>query len=180
MNTFLNNLLFLVKQKNFLFIALPFGLILLFIIFTIILFQPSPNNQQSQNTTPTPTTDENVSTPNEQSSVTFTPEQTVDPTGYEKAMQEQAKNDEQFAKEEEAIREAYPWFDNLPLQTDDYFVYFDAEKKSFIALLYPKTSSQTSVDDQVTDIKSRISLRLKKLLDVDLSKYPVEWQINPE
>lgn len=86
---------------------------------------------------------------------------------------------EQHAKEQAAIQESFPWFDKLPLQEENYFVYFDAEKVTFFGLLYPKTSSSRPVEEQVERLKAGIQQRLTDM-DIPWKNYPFNWKVTPE
>ncbi len=77
--------------------------------------------------------------------------------------------DQNWGKKAQEIENAYPWLDQLPLTTDEYFVYFDITKKTFIAKIYTKEIDKT---------KAKISDDLAKK-GIDLSKYSVEWKLLP-
>lgn len=70
----------------------------------------------------------------------------------------------------------YPWYDNFPVRTDLYFVYFDIEAKSFVANIYPKQASSESTDAQVTFAKQAIREKLVSL-GVNPDHYPIQWKI---
>lgn len=120
-------------NKNFFFLAIPFGLVMLF-LFGSIFLSPAPNQQ----TPPSP--------------------QAATPTPID------------------VTTEA--WFDELPLQTTKYFVYYDTEKHSLIGLLYPDTYSSTSIDKQVVALKNEILKKLKDL-GVNTSQIPISWKVTP-
>ncbi len=63
----------------------------------------------------------------------------------------------------------YPWLDQLPLQTIEYFVYFDEDKRKFIGKLYVKNRS-TEI------IKNEVVAELQGI-PVPLDKYPIEWEV---
>lgn len=84
----------------------------------------------------------------------------------------QSYSDKEVADKTKAIDDAYPWIDKLPLQTEAYFVYFDVEKKSFIAKLYTdQTNSEESLrEDVIVALESN---------GVPHGSYPIEWTITP-
>lgn len=63
----------------------------------------------------------------------------------------------------------YPWLDQLPLQTTEYFVFFDEDKRKFIAKLYLKSRSADVVKNEVVAELQNIP--------VPLDKYPIEWKV---
>lgn len=77
------------------------------------------------------------------------------------------------------VLQKYPWYNDLPIQETNYFVYFDVPQKSFIALLYPQSSSSISQEEQVASFKTEIISQLQKL-GVNTNVLPIEWQIKPE
>lgn len=103
----------------------------------------------------------------------------VEPTLTEEENKLQIKYDKEFGEWQENVLNNYPWYESLPLQTENYFVYFDLDKKIFIADLYPKESAPESVDTQVTFMKNEIQNRLE-VLGIDTALYNFEWNIKPE
>lgn len=97
----------------------------------------------------------------------------------EDIQKEQSQGDENFANWWNDVTTKYPWFEKLPLQTDNYFAYFDVERKTFVGKLYPKTSGPTSVDDQVNSMKGEIMTALTNL-GINTAQFPMDWQITPE
>lgn len=91
----------------------------------------------------------------------------------------QAQADQDFAKRSKQIKEAYPWLDKLPIQSQKYYVYFDVNEKQFIAKLYPSSSSSTSVDQQVENMQNEIKAKLQELIP-DYTKYNIRWDIKVE
>jgi hypothetical protein len=93
-----------------------------------------------------------------------------------KAQEEGDKGDAAF---QDAIYKTFPWYDSFPLQQKNYFVYYDVENKKLIGKLYPQKKASVSVDSQVSQMKTEIEARVKKI-GVDTSKFPIEWNIMPE
>ena len=54
----------------------------------------------------------------------------------------------------------YPWQDKLPIKTIEYFVYFDEDKKKFIAKIYLKNRAIEIVKNEI------IALVVKELPDI--------------
>ena len=97
----------------------------------------------------------------------------------EEQIKEQAEADRNAGLKQEEINKNYPWLDKLPIQTNNYFVYFDTDSKFFIGKLYPKNSSTTSINTQVSNFKKEIIAKLNSL-EIDTSKYTFNWKILPK
>lgn len=97
----------------------------------------------------------------------------------EEQIKVQEKADRDFGEWSKNLYDNYPWYNNLPLNTNDYFVYFDPDKKQFFADLYPKTSSTIPQNNQVQRFKEEVTSKLQSF-GIDLSKYPIVWEIKPE
>lgn len=92
--------------------------------------------------------------------------QEITPSLLPQDLQRINAGDEQFLKVQNQVHQQYPWYDSFPLQTDQYFVYFDRDKNIFKGIIY-NASSEAS-------IKSEVDQKLKSL-NVDISKYSIEW-----
>src|SRR5438132_249205 len=68
------------------------------------------------------------------------PVSTATPMPLDKQLINQTEADKNFSAWQKDIQTNYPWYNNLPLQEDGYFVYFDLDQKTFFAYLYPKSS----------------------------------------
>ncbi|GEM_PF-3286924 len=90
----------------------------------------------------------------------------------------QAEADLNFAKNAEDITRDYPWRENLPLQTEDYFVYFDIEKKVFIGKIYLNGEQADSAENKIGLLKKQILAGLEAL-GIDLSSYRFIWKTIP-
>src|SRR5690349_3947374 len=77
----------------------------------------------------------------------------------QQAIQDQQKADTNYSNWRKEIDKNYPWMGSLPLQTDNYFVYFDQENKKIIGKIY--------TPDQTEQIKSEVTAKLTQL-GVDL------------
>lgn len=88
----------------------------------------------------------------------------------------QAQADRNFAAKSKEIQDLYPWLDKLPIQTQNYFVYFDVNEKQFIAKLYPSSSSNLTVEQQVEGFKNEVKTKLQSNIP-DYSKYNIRWDI---
>lgn len=91
----------------------------------------------------------------------------------------QSQADQDFATKTNQIKTLYPWLNKLPIQTSNYYVYFDVSLKQFIAKLYPSSASTTPVDQQVDLFKNDITTKLQNLIP-DYTKYNITWDIKPE
>lgn len=116
----------------------------------VIQQSPSPTTNQSQQS---PTTEEQIKT--------------------------QSAADQDFAQKAKQVQQSYPWYNQLPFQNTDYFVYFNLDSKEFIARLYPKQSASQSIDEQVNNFKAEITSRLT-VIGVDVNQYTINWEVNPE
>ncbi len=90
----------------------------------------------------------------------------------------QTEADLNFAKNAEDIIRDYPWREKLPLQTEDYFVYFDIEKKVFIGKIYLRSEPADSAENKIGLLKKQILASLE-VLGVDLSRYRFIWKTIP-
>lgn len=97
----------------------------------------------------------------------------------EEKMRLQTIADEYYAKAQEDILKLYPWYNTFPIKAQNYFVYFDLDKKEFIALLYPQKSSSISIDTQIEDFKKEIN-ELLRAIDPKTLDLPIKWEIKPE
>lgn len=148
--------------------------ILIFIIFVLLFFVLLPlfSNLGKPKVSPSPLP---VLTAPSGSPTTTFPGGTAAPA----SPVTQAQADQDFAAKTKAINDLYPWLNKLPLQTKNYYVYFDVDQKQFIARLYPKTASTVPIDQQVSDLKTEITTRLQSIIP-DYTKYPIKWDIKPE
>lgn len=91
----------------------------------------------------------------------------------------QSQADQDFATKTNQIKTLYPWLNKLPIQTPNYYVYFDISQKQFIAKLYPSSTSTTPIDQQVTSLRNEITSKLQSLIP-DYTQYNIQWDIKPE
>lgn len=73
------------------------------------------------------------------------------------------------------VDENYPWFNKFPIRTDSYFLYFDLNKKSFVANLYPQSNNSQSIDSQVAQMKQTIINQVASITHQQNS--PIEYAI---
>lgn len=101
---------------------------------------------------------------------------------------EQITTDDQIKAQSEADRnftgwerslEKYPWYDKFPLHTENYYVYFDLDKKSFSATLFPSASSTLPIDQQVETFKREVEGKIISF-GISLAQYPILWEVTPE
>lgn len=93
----------------------------------------------------------------------------------DQATQLQGQADKNFNQQLQNTAQQYPWFSQLPLQTDNYFVYFDLNKKQFIARIY---NGPSLTQTQLTATKNEIQSKLSSL-GVNLNNFTVDWQLVP-
>ncbi len=81
--------------------------------------------------------------------------------------------DKNFSDQVAKIYSQYPWYSKLPIQTDNYFVYFDIKTKRFTAKIYDASNRLSSND--VTQIKNAVTQTLSGF-GVNLSTYPIDYK----
>lgn len=114
-------------------------------------------------------------TPTLTKTLTITPYQQL-PLSEQIKLQSEA--DENYTKIQDSILAKYPWYNELPLQKENYIIYFDPPQEKFIARLYPQQKSAVSIETQVDIMKKEIKLKLESLR-VD-NKIGIDWQVKPE
>lgn len=87
----------------------------------------------------------------------------------------QGLGDQNFNNAYQQIYKDYPWYDKLPITTNQYFIYFDPNSKKFVAKIYIDSKSNISQDDQLSTAKQNIQDSLKKIAGSDVDKYGIEW-----
>lgn len=97
---------------------------------------------------------------------------TTDAPLQQDLQESQSQADKNFADEQEALRNKYPWIDKLPLQTSTYFTYFDTDESKLIAKVYPTTNS----DAEISDIQKEVLTQLQNI-GVAVETFPVQWTI---
>lgn len=145
------------------------------IIILSILFLLSSSKQKNQ--------------PGIQKVIIFSPPPTVTPsitpTGSYNQLTQQQKNDYQIQSDQNIqniqnkILQQYPWYPRLPLQSTNYFVYFDPPSETFIVKLYPQKNSATPIDNQVSNLKTAVIQRINTL-GSNAGKYKIDWRVTPE
>jgi hypothetical protein len=150
------------KNKKLLLIGGVVLLVLLVLIAGVLLSGSKETTQPKTETTNAPT-----------SSITQSVSPTMSPDESQ-ALKEQLKIDADYGSALEEVNTQYPWFNNLPLRGEKYFVYFDLQKKVLIGLLYPKAG------DNVEAMKIQVQNELKQRKKVPVEKYPIEWTVTPE
>lgn len=98
---------------------------------------------------------------------------TIPAENPDELLREQGESDKMFGDWQKNLYETYPWYDKLPLQTERYFVYFNPEKKTFTAKLYP-TSSQP---EQIEALKKEIRTKLTEL-EIPYTEDAIEWIVS--
>lgn len=87
----------------------------------------------------------------------------------------QLQSDDQFGAWQSKLYESYPWYDNFPLQTSDYFTYFDIDTKQFVSDIYgdPKNTQRIDV------IKLEV-LQQVQSFGININNYKFVWNTTPE
>lgn len=153
---------------------LIFFLIFAILILLIFVFLPSLGNHQIS-PSPLPVITAPSATPASSAQV-ISPKTATSPADQ---INIQAQADQNFAAKTKEINTLYPWLNKLPIQSQNYFFYFDINEKQFIGRLYPQTSSSVPVNQQVNNFESEIMSKLQSLIP-DYTKYNIRWDIKPE
>lgn len=94
------------------------------------------------------------------------------------AAAEQQAGDVTFGKITQQNLSNYPWLGSLPIQSSQYFVYFNVQQRKFLATIYPNKKSTMSLQDQTASIKAAISQQLSGM-GIPTTVYPFVWTITP-
>lgn len=87
------------------------------------------------------------------------------------AIAAQQKADNEYANWERSVKADYPWRKKLPLVGEGYYVYFDLDKRVFIAMLHPKIGQDSE------NMKADILTQLKVQKGIPIDNYKFEWNI---
>lgn len=98
-------------------------------------------------------------------------EQLSESVQLQKAIEEQKQADQDYAQWRDDIRVDYPWLNKLPLAGDKYYVYFDIDKKMFVATLYP------AAGDDIEQIKNTVVSDLKTKKEIPADTFNFEWVV---
>ncbi len=148
------------KTITFLFIALT---IVFFIVLSLIMGRRS-------HTEIVPTV-----SPSQEPTISRTP--TVAVQSQDELLKAQTASDKQFGDWQKKLYDTYPWYDKLPLQTDRYFVYFNPDKKKFIAKLYPDTKQLTPLYEQLNALKTEIRAKLQEF-GIPFKEEDIDWIVS--
>lgn len=91
----------------------------------------------------------------------------VNPTTVARLQEEQTKADYDYGIKQQQRYTDYPWHDSLPLQTDNYFIYFDTDELKFFGQIYNKENEEAT--------KEEILTRLREL-GITVENYEIIWQ----
>jgi hypothetical protein len=86
----------------------------------------------------------------------------------------QLQSDDLFGKWQSNLYSSYAWYDSLPLQTSDYYTYFDVNSKTFISDLYVSPTDK----GKIQSLKQEVIQQLQSL-GIDTSTYKLVWNITP-
>lgn len=86
----------------------------------------------------------------------------------------QVQSDENFGDWQNQIYNQYPWYDQLPLQTNEYYTYFNIDSKEFISSLYISPSDTKKIQL----LKNEVLQKLQGF-GVNTTVYKFAWNITP-
>ncbi len=93
----------------------------------------------------------------------------------EEVLKNQSEADKNYASWQQDVVTNYPWYTKLPIERNDYYVYFNLNKKEFIARLYINSKSQIPIDQQITSFKDSV-LNDLITIGVDTNSYKINWE----
>lgn len=99
----------------------------------------------------------------------------IDPNN---ASAEQQAGDVTFGKITQQNLTNYPWLNSLPLESSQFFVFFNIQQKAFEGTIYPNKNSSLSIEEQVKSIKSAVLQQLATM-GIPTTIYPFVWTITP-
>lgn len=105
------------------------------------------------------------------------PTTTYDQPTEQQIIELQSRADEYYQKMQDAVLTNYPWYLKLPIRGTGYFVYFDPPSERFQAALYPNSTSDVPVDDQIKMLKDIVAKKIADNLGQDASKYGIDWEV---
>lgn len=144
-------------------IILILTIIIIILALGIYVLVAMRKNQQSPiNNQPTPSQNQ-IDTPLNNSPTSLP---TLDPTVV-KLQEEQTQADYNYAVKQEDTFKNFPWLDKLPIQNENYFVYYDTDQNKFFGQLYVAENQET--------LKQEILQKLNDL-GVQTEKYEIIWQ----
>ena len=158
----------------------------------------TPAEQQHVSLTSSPSTDGSTSWSSDKTTISFTPSRFTTNTLYtisisfgsitnswtfttvpDTSLSQEDKNalqlqsDNNFGAWQNQLYSSYPWYDHLPLQSDQYFTFFDINTRQFITDIYTDPNNT----DTIRAIKQEVVGKLQSL-GIDTSKYLFVWNTN--
>lgn len=76
------------------------------------------------------------------------------------------------------MRQENPWLNLLPLETKNYVIMYDWQKKSLRIRIIVDAASSVSYEEQVTEIKNEVNQKLKDV-GVDLNTFKLYYTFTP-
>lgn len=98
---------------------------------------------------------------------------TIESTTLEDQIRIQNSGDREYGERIEAMQDAYPWLNSLPLQDEQYFVYFDTKTETFTGKLYASPNTQARRDTLKQNIASQL-----QALNIPYTEYEFIWEEN--
>ena len=144
------------------------GGVLAVLLIVLMIFSTRPKSQVE----PAPQPYQTIQPPVQTDIFNNTQDEAQSPE-VQQAIAEQKQADQEYNNWQQGNSDAYSWIRKLPLTADNYFVYFDLNKKVFIGRLYPKSG------DNVDQIKADVLNKLKTEKEIPVENFKVEWMVNP-
>ena len=94
--------------------------------------------------------------------------------GVQQGLNVQAKYDDLWGQKQQDLYKNYPWYDQLPISTSDYFLSFDIGSNTLYADLFPKDPANVIA---VNQLKQTV-LQVLKSIGVNTSRVSIQWTIN--
>ncbi len=141
--------------------------VFILIIIFLVVRAASIGNKGKDSISPTSTQNISISPfPSGSISQSAEPSVTLKPDLNEE-LKDQAKADEEYGRIIEQNYTNYPWLEKLPLQNENYFIYFDTNEKKFFGQIY----TQENQDQLKTQ-----AINALKALGIQTEQYEIVWQ----
>lgn len=85
----------------------------------------------------------------------------------------QGQADINFSKQINNVYTKYPWYEKLPITTENYFLYFDPDTKRFVAKVYDSSNQLDS--SQLAEVESAIKNTISGFGN-NASSFPVDFK----
>lgn len=85
----------------------------------------------------------------------------------------QGQTDKNFSNQINRVYTSFPWYEKLPITTDNYFLYFDPDSKRFVAKIYDASNQLGS--NELAGIENKIRQTVSGFGE-DAQKYPIDFK----